>query len=101
MRVWGAILALSLVSSRALASPEDLFGYGAHSSAMAGTGAATSQDFEAAYTNPALLSRIRHPKLTLGFLGATFDEVATGEGLPGRVEDRSAHGLAIGADLPI
>jgi long-chain fatty acid transport protein len=94
-------LALTLVSSRALASPEDLFGYGAQSAAMAGTGAATSHDFEAAYTNPALLSRIARPKLTLGLLGATFDEVVTGDGLPGRIEDRSAHGIDIGADLPI
>ncbi len=68
---------------------------------MAGAGTATSSDFEAAYTNPALLSRIRRPKLALGIMGATFDEVATGDGLPGRVEDRSAHGLDIGADLPV
>ena len=101
-RAWGAItLALSFASSRALASPEDLFGYGAHSSAMAGTGTATSSDFEAAYTNPGLLSRITRPKLTLGLMGATFDEEVTGVGLPGRIEDRSAHGIDIGADLPI
>lgn len=68
---------------------------------MAGTGTATSSDFEAAYTNPALLSRIRRPRLALGVLGANFDEVAVGDGLPGRIEDRSARGLDIGADLPI
>jgi long-subunit fatty acid transport protein len=94
-------LAVTLVSLRAAASTEDLFGYGAQSSAMAGTGTATSSDFEAAYTNPALLSRIRLPKVTLGILGATFDEVATGDGLPGRVEDLSAQGINIGVDLPI
>jgi len=98
VRARGAIvLAGVFLASRALASPEDLFGYGARSAAMAATGAATSSDFEAAYTNPALLSRIRHPKLTLGILGATFDEVEDST----RVEDRSAHGLDIGADLPI
>lgn len=68
---------------------------------MAGTGAATSSDFEAAYTNPALLSRIARPRLALGFLGANFDEEAHGDGLPGRIEDRSARGIDIGADLPI
>jgi long-chain fatty acid transport protein len=94
-------MAVTLASSRAFASPEDLFGYGARSSSMGGTGAATSSDFEAAYANPALLSRIERPKLTLGFLGANFDEVATGDGLPGRIEDRSARGIDIGADLPI
>jgi hypothetical protein len=94
-------IAVMVCAPRALASPEDLFGYGAQSSAMAGTGTATSRDFEAAYTNPALLSRIDHAKLTLGFLGATFDEEAHGAGLPGRIEDNSAHGIDIGADLPI
>jgi long-chain fatty acid transport protein len=94
-------IAVACVSARASASPEDLFGYGAESPAMAGTGTATSSDFEAAYTNPALLSRIRRPRLALGVLGANFDEVAVGDGLPGRIEDRSARGLDIGADLPI
>jgi hypothetical protein len=103
VRAWtaAAAIAVAMVSSRAFASPEDLFGYGARSAAMAGTGTATSSDFEAAYTNPALLSRIRVAKLTLGFMGATFDEEASGDGLPGRIEDRAAHGLDIGADLPI
>ena len=94
-------IAVTCACARASASPEDLFGYGAQSTAMAGTGTATSSDFEAAYTNPALLSRIRQPKLALGMLGANFDEVATGDGLPGRIEDRAARGLDIGADLPI
>ncbi len=68
---------------------------------MAGTGAATSSDFEAAYTNPALLSRISVAKLSLGMLGANFDEEASGDGLPGRIQDHSARGIDIGADLPI
>ncbi len=68
---------------------------------MAGTGTATSSDFEAAYTNPALLSRIDRPRLVLGILGANFDEEAHGDGLPGRIEDISARGIDIGADLPI
>ena len=91
----------ALWSMTAAASPEDLFGYGAKSQAMAGTGTATSDDFEATYTNPALLSRIHLARVTLGVLGATFDENATGDGLPGRIEDRSAHGVDIGIDLPI
>jgi hypothetical protein len=95
MRVRVAI-AVALVSVRSSASPEDLFGYGARSSAMGATGIATSSDFEAAYSNPALLSRIRVPKLTLGVLGTTFDEVADT-----RIEDRGAHGAVVGVDLPI
>ncbi len=103
MRAPGLVMtiAVTLVSSRAAASPEDLFGYGARSSAMGATGTATSSDFEAAYTNPALLSRIAVAKLSLGIMGATFDEVAKGDGLPGRIEDRGAQGLDVGADLPL
>lgn len=102
MRVrWAILAATGLWAPRALASPEDIFGYGPRSIATAGTGTSTSSDFEAAYTNPALLSRIRRPRLALGTLDANFDEVASGDGLPGRVEDRAAHGVDIGVDLPI
>lgn len=90
-----------LTAAQASASPEDLFGYGARSTAMGATGAATSNDFEAAYTNPALLSRIDRPKLALGMMGATFDVHADGEGLPGRIESLPARGIDIGVDLPI
>ncbi len=99
----GLAVAVIVVFSeaRASASPEDLFGYGARSSGMGGTGTATSSDFEATYTNPALLSRIALPRLAVGMLGATFDEVASGDGLPGRIEDRGAQGINFGGDLPI
>lgn len=97
---WSA-LAVFFFATRAHASPEDLFGYGARSTAMAATGTATSSDYEAAYSNPALLSRIARPRLVLGMLGANFDEEAHGDGLPGRIEDRSARGIDIGVDLPI
>ncbi len=54
------------------ASPEDIFGYGPRGAAMGATGAASAEGFEAAYSNPALLSSVRRNKLTLGYLGATF-----------------------------
>jgi hypothetical protein len=90
-----------LAARPASASPEDIFGYGPRSPSMGGTGAACSEGFEAAYTNPALLSRIRDPKLTLGFQAATFDLHADGAGLPGRVSYGSMRGIVIGADVPI
>lgn len=95
-----ASLGLSLPSV-ARASPEDLFGYGAKSLAMGATGAASSDGFEAAYANPALLSRIRQRKLSLGFQGATFDLKATGPGLPGRISYAPAKGVTIGLGLPL
>jgi long-chain fatty acid transport protein len=85
----------------ASASPEDIFGYGPRSPAMGATGAAHSEGFEAAYTNPALLARTRARKLTLGWQGGVFDLRAEGDGLPGRVSYDPVRGVVIGADLPL
>jgi long-chain fatty acid transport protein len=104
MRLAAAIAALlvpTLATVTASASPEDIFGYGSRSPAMGGTGVAHSEGFEAAYTNPALLSRIRELKLTLGFEAATFDLHADGAGLPGEVPYDSMRGIVIGLDVPI
>jgi long-chain fatty acid transport protein len=88
-------------SSAAHASPEDLFGFGPRSPAMGETGAACSAGADAAYTNPALLARVRRDMLTVGFSGATFDLHADGAGLPGRVSVRPAKGVVFGAEVPI
>src|SRR5580698_6056763 len=96
-----ALLLIALAAAPASASPEDIFGYGTRSPAMGGTGVAHSEGFEAAYTNPALLSRIRDLKLTLGFEAATFNLHADGPGLPGEVPYGSMRGLVIGLDVPI
>ena len=44
---------------------------------MGGTGVAHSRDFDATYTNPALLSRMRQRTFTLGYESASFDLSAT------------------------
>lgn len=93
--------ALSLAPAAASASPEDLFGYGARGSSMGGTGAAHANDYEAAFANPALASRVRRYRLTLGLTGAAFDTHADGEGLPGRVDGRASKGMVIGGDIPV
>lgn len=85
----------------ARASPEDIYGWGARSSAMGGTGAAWAQGADAAYLNPALLSRVRDNDLTIGFSGATFDLHADGSGLPGRVSVVPAKGYIVGVAVPI
>lgn len=89
------------VASPAAGSPEDLFGYGARSPSLAGTGASHAPGYEAAYANPALLSLQRERRLTLGLVGATFDMHADGPGLPGRVSALPARGLLIGVDVPL
>jgi long-chain fatty acid transport protein len=105
MRRRAAVAALSFglacAARPALASPEDVLSYGPRSSAMGGTGAASSEGFEAAYTNPALLSRVREQKLTLGLETATFDLHADGAGQPGRVSYQPLRAIVIGADVPI
>ncbi len=86
---------------RASASPEDIFGYGPRSTAMAGTGAASSDDYEGAYTNPALLSRLRQNTLVLGYQDAVFNLHANGPGLPGSIGYDPATGVIIGVGLPV
>jgi hypothetical protein len=97
---WATVAAV-LVASPALASPEDIFGYGPRSSAMAGVGVASSDDYEAAYTNPALISRLRQKTLVIGYQGASFDLYANGPGLPGAMRYDPATGILIGIGLPV
>lgn len=94
-------LAISFVVGAAEASPEDLFGYGARTSAMGATGAAHAQGYEAAFHDPALASTFRANKLTLGFTGAVFRLDASGPGLPGRYAAAPARGFVIGAEVPV
>ncbi|HVY48364.1 MAG TPA: hypothetical protein VHB21_20895 [Minicystis sp.] len=96
-----AALALSLgaclaQASSAAASPEDVFGFGARSSAMGATGAALGEGYEAVYANPALLSLTRERELTLGFQGAIFDLHANGAR-----SYEPLRGSVIGATLPV
>jgi hypothetical protein len=96
----GLLLGL-LTANPAFGSPEDIFGYGPRSAAMGATGPASSQGFEAAYANPALLARIHERTFSLGFQGATFHLYADGVGLPGRISYERAKGILIGLGLPI
>lgn len=66
------IAALSRQSS-ALASPQDLFGYGPRSTAMGGVGAAITDDMASVHTNPAGLSRAREIAVTLGYQGTGYN----------------------------
>src|SRR5262249_41665661 len=103
MRLGGifAFVASMAIACTVHASPEDVFGYGSRSPAMGGTGAAWSTGFEAAYTNPALLSLLRDQKLSLGVQGGGFHPNASGAGLPGHIPYEGIHGLSIGAEVPI
>lgn len=98
---FGVGACLSVSTRPASASPEDLFGYGARTSAMGATGVAHATGYESAWHNPALASTTRENKLTLGYTGAVFRLDARGMGLPGRTSVPPAQGTVIGAELPI
>jgi long-chain fatty acid transport protein len=104
MRVPGGLVAAAIAlawSPVAGASPEDIYGWGARSAAMGGTGTAWASSSDAAYVNPALLSRVHQNELVIGFSGATYDLHADGPGLPGRVSVVPAKGYDIGVAVPI
>jgi hypothetical protein len=78
------------------ASPQDVFGYGPRSGAMAGAGASLGLGFEAVRSNPALLSLSHERSLTAGWFGAFFDLSANGP-LPAE----AVSGTYIGGTLPL
>ncbi|MBX3230005.1 MAG: hypothetical protein KIT84_25775 [Labilithrix sp.] len=88
------MLASLVVPARAAASPEDLFGYGARTSAMGATGATHGTGAESAYHNPALGSLTRRNAVTLGLGGAAF-------ALTPRTDAPAAKGVLAGAAIPI
>ncbi len=95
------LCAASLASASAAASPEDLFGYGARTSAMGATGTAFAGGYESAWHNPALASDVGRAKLTLGYTGGLLRLDARGDGLPGRTGSTPITGTTIGAELPL
>lgn len=58
---------------------EDLFGVGARSKGMGGTGVASANDFSAAYYNPAQLSKCKNETVVLGYKGirTNFEAAST------------------------
>src|SRR5687768_484861 len=92
-----AVLASIVPAATAHASPQDLFGYGARASAMAGTGVSFADDYESVFANPAGLARVRRRGLVLGAHAAGFLVDLDGE----RFRLDSARATSIGFQLPI
>jgi long-chain fatty acid transport protein len=88
--------ALGLGGRVAAASPEDVFGFGARSSALGATGAASAEGYEAVYSNPALLSLARARQLVIGYQTAAFDLHARSQ-----LSYDALHGSTIGAVIPV
>src|SRR5262249_11305466 len=75
----------------------ELFGFGVRSPAMAGTGAAFADDFEAVYANPAGLASASGRRLTLGYVAAAYHLTLDDADHP---HDNST-ALLLGAELPL
>jgi long-chain fatty acid transport protein len=96
-----AVLCACAVASPAAASPEDIFGYGARTSAMGATGAAHARGYEVAFANPALASLARENSRVLGMVAANPRLSAAGAGLPGRVSVDAVRSVLIGLEVPL
>jgi long-chain fatty acid transport protein len=98
---------LVLAPAPALASAEDVVGYGTRSPAMAGVGAASATQYDAVYLNPAGLVDAEPRAMTYGFSATHFDvsgpERLDGAGRPVGRDPRiePARGGIIGVTLRI
>ncbi len=97
MRLARSVALLALVAASARASEPDRFGFGTRGPAMGATGAATADDYEATYANPAGLAFAPARRLTVGAVFGRYGVSLDGQSHP--VGDTS--GLLIGADLPL
>ncbi|MEM6791928.1 MAG: hypothetical protein AAF715_30695 [Myxococcota bacterium] len=84
----------------ALASPQDVIGFGYRSIAMGNTGAAAAEGVDAVYHNPALLSASRALALELGLLGSVFQFEADDTEVP-LVDYGALSATTIGGLLPL
>lgn len=95
-----ATLASALIAasvSTAAASPLDLFGFGGRSPGMAGTGVASTTDYDAVYLNPAGLAGVTRKRATAGYLVGDFRLEMFGE----PTDTEGPRGLTIGGQVPI
>jgi len=85
------------LASPARASTMDLFGFGGRSPALAGTGIASSTDYEATFLDPAGLADAHVKSATVGFLYGDFDLLLAGQ----KTDTAPARGSVIGAVVPM
>jgi long-chain fatty acid transport protein len=82
---------------KATGSEPEMFGMGGRSGAMAGTGVADAEGYDATYTNPAGVVGPTRRRLTLGYIHAGYRFRLDGAARPVEATD----GLILGAALPI
>jgi long-subunit fatty acid transport protein len=80
----------------ARASTLDLFGFGMRAPALAGTGVATANDYEAVYANPAGLAEVTEKRATVGAVVADFRTKMDGDIVGG-----ASSGTVLGGVVPM
>jgi long-chain fatty acid transport protein len=95
------LIAGVLLSSRAGATPADVFGIGPRTQATGGNGAAWDTGSESAFVNPAALVLAPHSELTLGLHDAIFSLDVEGGRAPGRFSTPASSGVLFGALVPL
>ena len=86
-----------MICSVAHASPQDLFGYGGRTPALAMTGTSYAEGAEAVFANPAGLAASRRNALMLGVQGSGYNLQINGERSP----IVPARGIIIAFQLPV
>ncbi|MEO8704358.1 MAG: outer membrane protein transport protein [Kofleriaceae bacterium] len=94
-RVFAVVIAVVLARD-ARASTLDLFGFGMRSPALAGTGAATADDYESVYANPAGLADAHTKRATVGVVVADFRTKMDGD-----IVGDSGSGTVLGGVVPM
>ena len=97
----GLAVGIAAFATRADASPEDLFGFGARSSAMGATGPASAEGYEAVFGAPGLLAETHVKQFTLGTAIARHLLYADGPGVSRSLPTDEMKTLYIGAVLPL
>jgi long-chain fatty acid transport protein len=103
MRWVGAAFAILVMAGDAGASPLELYGFGARSPAMAGTGVATTIGYESVYLNPAGLADVKRKRLSvggiLGDIALELNRGAPGQEFEAAASDPSA--TIFGGEIPL
>jgi long-subunit fatty acid transport protein len=92
-----ALGSLVCLAAPARASVPEMFGMGARSSALAATGVADAEGYDASYINPAGVVGPTHRRLTVGYILARYR--LRMDGAPRKVDDTD--GILIGAAIPL
>ena len=89
-------MVIVMLARDARASTLDMFGFGMRSPALAGTGVATANDYEAVYANPAGLAEATEKRATVGLVAVDFRTKMGGD-----IVGENSSGMVLGGVVPM